>query len=146
MRTVVEHESTVHLTGPAAGGMTMLMRYDSDDPYAVRLDFLDAATPEDRTSQDGCVTWAVGRELLTVGLDRPCGTGDVFVRPGTAALTELAFSGVPGVAVLLVSTEALRTFLRATYTLVAAGSETARLTVPDDLSALFESSEEQHPG
>ncbi|GAA4984340.1 SsgA family sporulation/cell division regulator [Kitasatospora paranensis] len=160
MPATVEHESTVHLTGPAAGDLRMLMRYRSGDPYAVRLVFLDPDEPdtpdapdgrgaqdgraagEGRAAEDGAVTWWLGRELLTVGLARPCGTGDVAVRPLTAELLELSFAAPGGAAVVHVSTRALQTFLRATYALVPAGSETARLAVPDDLSVLFESSGE----
>jgi hypothetical protein len=166
MPATVAHESTVHLTGPAAGDLRMLMRYRSGDPYAVRLVFLDpdepvgpdgsdehdhadraaasdrAAGPEEREARASAVTWVLGRELLTVGLARPCGSGDIAVRPLTPELVELAFAGAGGRAVVHAGTRALQTFLRATYALVAAGSETAWLDVPDDLSVLFESSGE----
>ncbi|WP_405014953.1 SsgA family sporulation/cell division regulator [Kitasatospora sp. NBC_01539] len=145
MRDAVEHESTVHLTGPAAGDMTMLMRYETDDPYAVRLAFLDSGTADEGGSRDGSVTWVMGRELLTVGLTRRCGTGDVTVRPLTPALTELSFAGTHGVAVVHASTRALRAFLRATYVRVAAGSEAAWITVPDDISTLFVEPSAENP-
>lgn len=150
MPITVEHESTVHLTGPAADDIRMLLRYESCDPYAVRLVFPDSGGADDPVcdhgSQDGAVTWVLGRELLTVGLARPCGVGDVVARPLTDTLTELAFAGIDGVAVVHVDTRVLRAFLRATYALVAAGSETARLPVPDDLSTLFETFEASGEG
>src|SRR5690606_10832257 len=49
------------------------LRYDSCDPYAVRLTF--------HLPGDAPVTWAFGRELLVDGVVRPCGEGDVRVAP-----------------------------------------------------------------
>ena len=41
------------------------LRYDTCDPYAVRLTF--------HLPGDAPVTWAFGRELLVDGVGRPCG-------------------------------------------------------------------------
>ncbi|MBJ6645088.1 SsgA family sporulation/cell division regulator [Streptomyces sp. BSE7F] len=49
------------------------LRYDTCDPYAVRLTF--------HLPGDAPVTWAFGRELLVDGVGRPCGEGDVRVAP-----------------------------------------------------------------
>jgi len=49
------------------------LRYESCDPYAVRLTF--------HLPGDAPVTWAFGRELLIDGVGRPCGEGDVRVSP-----------------------------------------------------------------
>ncbi|MFE0406241.1 MULTISPECIES: SsgA family sporulation/cell division regulator [Streptomyces] len=49
------------------------LRYESCDPYAVRLTF--------HLPGDAPVTWAFGRELLVDGVGRPCGEGDVRVSP-----------------------------------------------------------------
>ncbi|MEV0255320.1 SsgA family sporulation/cell division regulator [Streptomyces sp. NPDC050732] len=58
------------------------LRYEIDDPYAVRLTFhLPGDTP---------VTWAFGRELLIDGVGRPCGDGDVRVEPTDSGLLDEA--------------------------------------------------------
>ncbi|MGW0839552.1 SsgA family sporulation/cell division regulator [Streptomyces sp. NPDC002787] len=49
------------------------LRYDTCDPYAVRLTF--------HLPGDAPVTWAFGRELLIDGVGRPCGDGDVHIAP-----------------------------------------------------------------
>ncbi|MFD0435946.1 SsgA family sporulation/cell division regulator [Streptomyces chartreusis] len=49
------------------------LRYETCDPYAVRLTF--------HLPGDAPVTWAFGRELLVDGVGRPCGEGDVRVSP-----------------------------------------------------------------
>ncbi|MFD4631649.1 SsgA family sporulation/cell division regulator [Streptomyces sp. NPDC058284] len=58
------------------------LRYEIDDPYAVRLTFhLPGDTP---------VTWAFGRELLIDGVGRPCGDGDVRIEPTDTGLLDEA--------------------------------------------------------
>ncbi|OEJ32837.1 SsgA family sporulation/cell division regulator [Streptomyces subrutilus] len=49
------------------------LRYDTRDPYAVRLTF--------HLPGDAPVTWAFGRELLLDGINKPCGDGDVRIAP-----------------------------------------------------------------
>ncbi|MFD7706143.1 SsgA family sporulation/cell division regulator [Streptomyces sp. NPDC059786] len=49
------------------------LRYDTCDPFAVRLTF--------HLPGDAPVTWAFGRELLIDGVGRPCGDGDVHISP-----------------------------------------------------------------
>ncbi|WP_221348882.1 SsgA family sporulation/cell division regulator [Streptomyces beigongshangae] len=49
------------------------LRYETCDPYAVRLTF--------HLPGDAPVTWAFGRELLIDGVGRPCGDGDVHIAP-----------------------------------------------------------------
>lgn len=46
--------------------------YDVLDPYAVTLTFLVGGAE---------ITWMLGRDLLSDGLDAPSGVGDVFVSP-----------------------------------------------------------------
>ncbi|MEU2974671.1 SsgA family sporulation/cell division regulator, partial [Nocardiopsis alba] len=47
--------------------------YSADDPYAIRVAF--------HTGEDSPVEWIFARELLTVGIVRPVGEGDVRVCP-----------------------------------------------------------------
>ncbi|GGX82181.1 SsgA family sporulation/cell division regulator [Streptomyces minutiscleroticus] len=49
------------------------LRYETRDPYAVRLTF--------HLPGDEPVTWAFGRELLIDGVGRPSGDGDVRIAP-----------------------------------------------------------------
>ncbi len=49
------------------------LRYESTDPYAVRLTF--------HLPGDAPVTWAFGRELLVDGVNGASGEGDVQVTP-----------------------------------------------------------------
>ncbi|MFF7330550.1 SsgA family sporulation/cell division regulator [Streptomyces sp. NPDC008150] len=49
------------------------LRYESGDPYAVRLTF--------HLPGDAPVTWAFGRELLVDGVAVASGEGDVRIRP-----------------------------------------------------------------
>ncbi|MFD7546419.1 SsgA family sporulation/cell division regulator [Streptomyces sp. NPDC059578] len=49
------------------------LRYDSADPYAVRLTF--------HLPGDAPVSWTFGRELLVDGVAEPCGDGDVHIAP-----------------------------------------------------------------
>ncbi|WP_353943601.1 SsgA family sporulation/cell division regulator [Streptomyces sp. HUAS MG91] len=61
------------------------LRYESTDPYAVRLTF--------HLPGDAPVTWAFGRELLVDGVNGATGDGDVRVSPvepaGGGVTTEL---------------------------------------------------------
>ncbi len=59
------------------------LRYESTDPYAVRLTF--------HLPGDAPVTWAFGRELLVDGVNGAAGDGDVRVSP-----VELAGGGGTG--------------------------------------------------
>ncbi|WP_156727842.1 SsgA family sporulation/cell division regulator [Streptomyces apocyni] len=57
------------------------MRYETADPYAVRLTF--------HLPGDAPVTWAFSRELLVDGINEPCGDGDVHIAPdGSEPLTD----------------------------------------------------------
>ncbi|MEU6990756.1 SsgA family sporulation/cell division regulator [Streptomyces sp. NPDC046465] len=58
------------------------LRYEIDDPYAVRLTF--------HLPGDAPVTWTFGRELLIDGVGRPCGEGDVRVEPTDSGLLDEA--------------------------------------------------------
>ncbi|MFH8608533.1 SsgA family sporulation/cell division regulator [Streptomyces sp. NPDC018029] len=58
------------------------LRYEIDDPYAVRLTF--------HLPGDVPVTWTFGRELLIDGVGRPCGDGDVRVEPTDADMLDEA--------------------------------------------------------
>ncbi|MER5749460.1 SsgA family sporulation/cell division regulator [Streptomyces sp. NPDC002088] len=94
------------------------LRYESCDPYAVRLTF--------HLPGDSPVTWAFGRELLIDGVGRPCGEGDVRVSPVEPdSLGEVLIRLQVGVdqALFRSSTAPLVAFLDRTDKLVPLGQE-----------------------
>lgn len=96
------------------------LRYETDDPYAVRLTF--------HLPGDAPVTWAFGRELLIDGVGRPCGEGDVRVSPAGPnllgdVLIRLQVGGDQ--ALFRSSTAPVIAFLDRTDKLVPLGQETA---------------------
>ncbi|MFF3157448.1 SsgA family sporulation/cell division regulator [Streptomyces sp. NPDC057910] len=98
--------------------------YEAEDPFAVRLRF--------ELHEDVTVTWAIARDLLSQGLTREAGDGDVRVSPRTVggqreARIELAGCGLDGEwgsAVFSAWEPVLRDFLDRTYELVPPGEET----------------------
>ena len=104
------------------------LRYDTCDPYAVRLTF--------HLPGDDPVTWAFGRELLVDGVGRPCGEGDVHVAPADDDLLgEVLIRLQVGSdqALFRVSAAPLVAFLDRTDKLVPLGQEGALADFDDDL-------------
>ena len=73
--STVTRELTVQLVAPGDGSISLpvVLHYDLADPYAVHATF--------RTGQGDGVSWVFARELLTLGVHRPAGDGDVRVWP-----------------------------------------------------------------
>ncbi|MGW0708492.1 SsgA family sporulation/cell division regulator [Streptomyces sp. NPDC002643] len=94
------------------------LRYSSDDPLAVHLDF-----PADISLSGSMVTWTFSRDLLEEGLQAPSGTGDVHIWPCGRARTVVELHSPYGLAMLQFDTVALQRFLLGTYAVVAAGRE-----------------------
>ena len=95
------------------------LRYAADDPWAVRIHFQTGAEGEG-------VEWLFARQLLTDGLTRPAGQGDVRVRPVAGysnQLVHLAMASPSGSALFELDRAELAGFLQSTYDLVATGSE-----------------------
>src|SRR5690606_32147048 len=96
------------------------LRYDTCDPYAVRLTF--------HLPGDAPVTWAFGRELLVDGVAAPCGEGDVHIAPvDSGSLSEVLIRLQVGSdrALFRSSTAPLVAFLDRTDKLVPLGQEGA---------------------
>jgi hypothetical protein len=100
------------------------LSYDADDPFAVTAVF----------GHDGHVLarWRLDRQMLSDGLTRPVGVGDVRVRPtGTGMLRELRLEflgehrsdGSRHHAVVFAWAPAVAAFLRETHHVVAPGQE-----------------------
>src|SRR4051812_35217722 len=75
--TSVSAELGLRLVVPGRSTVPLLARleYAADDPYAIRMSFF--------VGDDEPVEWIFARELLTVGIVRKVGEGDVEVWPGT---------------------------------------------------------------
>ncbi|MFH9090739.1 SsgA family sporulation/cell division regulator [Streptomyces sp. NPDC017673] len=118
-------------TPPEHDGVECRFSYSADDPFAVRMDL--------RVTEETCVTWVVGRDLLTAGTDRPSGEGDCKVWPSTGPGERPSFhlrlESPHGHATFTADLTVLRRWLEDTYAMVPSGSEVALL----DWAALTES-------
>lgn len=110
LRLVVPGSTTVPLVAR--------LEYTAADPYAVTVAF--------HVGEDEPVEWIFARELLTVGIMRQAGEGDVRVWPseedGERALS-IALSSPFGHAEFSAPVPPLVEFLHRTYEIVAAGHE-----------------------
>ncbi|MGW4564788.1 SsgA family sporulation/cell division regulator [Streptomyces sp. NPDC004561] len=112
--------------------VTATLRYTTDDPLAVFLDF-----PAEAALEGEEVTWTFARSLLDQGLRSPAGHGDVQIWPYGPTRTVLEFHSPYGLALLQFPASTLRRFLVRTYGVVAAGQEDVAGVVERGLSALF---------
>ena len=134
--STVTRELTVQLVAPGDGSISLpvVMHYDLADPYAVHATF--------RTGQGDGVSWVFARELLTVGVHRPTGDGDVRVWPSWSSGSEVVFIGLTspdGEALLQAPTRGLVDFLGRTYTVCAQGQEDQHLDLDRAIEALLAS-------
>ena len=100
--------------------------YSPEDPYAVYIAF--------GAGQGKPVEWMVARDLLSTGMWRRAGVGDVTVWPsdGSAAgavggVLNIELSSPYGQAHFEAAVEEVSNFLRRTYEAVPAGDESAHL-------------------
>jgi hypothetical protein len=104
--------------------------YRARDPYAVHLTFHFGIRPP--------VHWAFARNLLTTGMLRPSGMGDVRVWPaGNGALIRLSFASPQGNALMEVRATALTWWLNRTHRLVPPGTEGRHLHLDSQLKRLL---------
>ncbi len=134
--STVTRELIVQLVSPGDGGISLpvVMHYDTEDPYAVHATF--------RTGQGDGVSWVFARELLTTGVHRPAGDGDVRVWPSWSAGAEVVFIGLTspdGEALLQASSRELVDFLGRSYALCPQGEELNHLDVDRAIEALLTS-------
>lgn len=108
------------------------LRYDREDPFAVRIAF-----PAPATLEGADVSWEFSRDLLAKGVDAPAGVGDVRVRPFGHERTAFEFHAAEGVALVHVRTSELRRFLRRVQELVPAGDEHRFLDLDRGLAELL---------
>ncbi|MFE2688401.1 SsgA family sporulation/cell division regulator [Streptomyces mirabilis] len=108
---VVSHEMSL--------SMSMRLRYEPSDPYAVRATF--AVVGSDET-----VEWIIGRDLLADGLEGPAGEGDIRVWPAEEPDVSdlyLLLNPPDGTALLKAPAREIKTFLQETEAVVPRGAE-----------------------
>ncbi|MEW2354063.1 SsgA family sporulation/cell division regulator [Spirillospora sp. NPDC029432] len=131
--TTVSAELGLRLVVPDRTTVPLLARveYTADDPYAIRMAFY--------VGEDEPVEWIFARELLTVGIVRKVGDGDVEVWPsGTHDDTlNLALSSPFGNALFEAPLAALAEFLHRTHELVPAGREAEYIDIDTELQNLL---------
>ncbi|RAY16726.1 SsgA family sporulation/cell division regulator [Actinomadura craniellae] len=129
--TTVSAELGLRLVVPGRPAVPLLagLDYASDDPYAIRMTFY--------VGNDDPVEWIFARELLTVGIVRPVGDGDVRVGPGTDRILHISLSSPFGTALFEVPLAPLADFLHQTYRLVSAGHESEFVDIDVELENLL---------
>ncbi|MBV2362290.1 SsgA family sporulation/cell division regulator [Streptomonospora nanhaiensis] len=118
--TTATAELGLRLVVPDRTAVPLVARldYTADDPYAIKVAF--------HTGEDEPVEWIFARELLTVGIVRAAGEGDVRVWPesGNGERTvNIALSSPFGQAQFDAPVSPLAEFLHRTYEIVPAGRE-----------------------
>lgn len=132
---VVTAELGLHLVVPGRPSVPVaaVLRYVSDDPYAVHVGF--------HTGADGeMVEWTFARQLLTDGVTRPVGEGDVQVWPASDAgeqLVCLSLSSPSGAALFEAPLGRLVEFLTRTYANVPTGAESDFVDLDAELALLL---------
>lgn len=120
-------------------GVPAVLRYRSDDPFAVRLAFLDPDREPGRAGEpaDG-VEWVFARDLLTDGLHTPTGVGDVHVWPFGPGDLMIELRSGASTALVITPKAAVRLFLCHAYAIVPAGSEPGHLDLDRGLALLVQ--------
>jgi Streptomyces sporulation and cell division protein, SsgA len=106
--------------------------YSADDPYAIRVAF--------HVGNEDPVEWIFARELLTVGIVRRVGHGDVQVWPAENTrerMLNLSLSSPFGRAHFEAPLTPLADFLNRTYEIVAAGRESDFIDIEAELDDLL---------
>ena len=112
------------------------LRYESDDPWAVRVAFHTGG------EGDGIVEWMFARQLLTDGVAEAYGEGDVRVWPslhGEDRVVNLAMASPSGSALFEIDRDALVEFLQQTYLAVPTGMESDVVDLDSELEQLLSS-------
>lgn len=116
--------------------LTASFHYFKDDPYAVRLDL--------HVGLDEPVAWVFARELLTAGMEREHGDGDVRVWPSVCSRTGLPamvlnieLSSPNGAAVFEAPIREVGAFLVRAHDLVPAGREGDHVDLDRELAGLL---------
>jgi hypothetical protein len=102
------------------------LSYSSEDPYAVHIAFC--------VGKGQPVEWMVARDLLSTGMWRRAGVGDITVWPSAGSATgasgsvmNIEISSPNGQAHFEAGVKEISNFLRRTYQVVPEGEESAHL-------------------
>ncbi|MEV4555404.1 SsgA family sporulation/cell division regulator [Kitasatospora sp. NPDC049285] len=124
---------TVHVVIPdqLPAPLPAELSYHAADPYAVRLSL---GAPTART-----VNWVFARSLLTEGLHRRAGTGDVLVLPRSPSrrhFIRVVLRSHEGSALIDIEESAVDAFLQRTLAFVPLGAERFHLDIDRLLAEL----------
>ncbi|MFH8617652.1 SsgA family sporulation/cell division regulator [Streptomyces sp. NPDC017979] len=125
-------QARIVASAPQVEPLNVTLRYETDDPFAVRMAFPPSATLEGTE-----LSWAFARSLLSAGLTGPVGIGDVRVRPYGYDRTVVEFHAPEGVAVVHVRSGDVRRFLRRVEDVAPEGHEHRFLDLDHGLSQLL---------
>jgi hypothetical protein len=110
--------------------------YSREDPYAVRIVF--------RVEMEEPVEWTLARDLLSAGIERHEGPGDVRLWPSAGSedgapgsVLHIELSSPFGQAHFEAPAEEISDFLRRTYQIVPAGEEAEHIDVEAGLKDLL---------
>lgn len=136
----VTSELELRLVVPGGAPLPVVagLRYDPTDPYAVHVGFHTGPSPD--SPDDEVVEWTFARQLLTDGVSRDVGDGDVQVWPSQTAgrpVVCLALSSPSGRALFEVPLGALVEFLTRTYAAVPTGAESDHIDLDAELALLL---------
>ena len=118
------------LDGPSE--VSVVLRYDTADPYAVHAMF--------HVAVDQQVSWVFARELLAQGMVEVSGDGDVRIWPtldGGREVVCVVLRSPDGEALLQAPAARLGEFLSAAHALCPRGREARHLQIDRALVALF---------
>jgi hypothetical protein len=132
--TTISAELALRLVVPDRTTVPLLatVEYAASDPYALRVAF--------HVGNDEPVEWIFARELLTLGMARMAGDGDVQVWPGPMVgnrLLHIGLSSPFGDALFEVPLAPLADFLHRTFEIVPAGRETEFVDIEAELDDLL---------
>ena len=132
--TTISAELSLRLVVPDRTTVPLLatVLYAADDPYALRVAF--------HVGNDDPVEWIFARELVTVGIVRKVGDGDVQVWPAEPDghhVINIALSSPFGDALFEAPLAPLADFLYRTYEIVPAGRETEFVDIAAELDNLL---------
>ena len=130
----VSAELGLSLVVPEHGAVPLVasLDYCADDPYAIKMAF--------HVGTDEPVEWIFARELLAAGLVARAGDGDVQVWPDEtdgADVLNITLSSPFGEAHFEAPRSATAEFLKSTYGIIPAGSESDYIDVDSELDELL---------
>ena len=138
MNTTVSAELELQVVSPQRTNMPLVasLFYSSKDPYAIRVVFHD---------RDGeTVEWIFARDLLSTGLQKRAGPGDVTVWPSASfdggapgSVLNIELCSPFGQAHFEASSRRISDFLRRTYQIIPAGEESKHFDIETGLRDLL---------